>query len=316
MTQAALLRPEDKLDTLRRSCAWVAGQAEHVKIHAGKIPDYARFIFGKYPVITGMDEPHHFSSPDDEETAAYVLALDSVNFGSGYFRETGLEYDKVAGGLKDAFLRGEMNTAEKWRVATAEDCARLFRPTGRAEGLMELFAGHLNETGRIICDEYDGRVLNLLSAAGGSASRLVDIISEWKTFRDVAVYKGRPVPFLKRAQIFAAHLFLTMKGRGGTDFKDMDALAIFADNMVPHVLRHDGILEYSPALSAKIDAGTGIEPQSPEEVEIRACAIHAVELMSKSSGAMAVSFDHILWNRGYEPEIYAGKLHQTKTVWY
>ena len=54
---------------------------------------------------------------------------------------------------------------------------------------------------------------------------------------------------------------------------------MFADNLVPHVLRLDGILRFDPALVARIDREELIVHGSPEEVEIRACAVHAVELL-------------------------------------
>ena len=134
---------------------------------------------------------------------------------------------------------------------------------------------------------------------------LADTVTVWKGFHDVHAYKGRDIPILKRAQILAADMNLVLGG-----FSDIDKLTIFADNMVPHVLRCDGILEYhSDGLVAS---------GSEKEVEIRACAIHVVELMKQQvGGAMtAVNLDHMLWHRGYEPELYNQKPHRTLSVWY
>ena len=78
------------------SCAWVASQAQHVKISHDKIPEYTKFILGQYPVITEMGAKDHYLSKDAGETAAYILALDSINFGSGYFhiaKECGVELE-------------------------------------------------------------------------------------------------------------------------------------------------------------------------------------------------------------------------------
>jgi hypothetical protein len=50
------------------------------------------------------------------------------------------------------------------------------------------------------------------------------------------------------------------------------------------VLRLDGILRFDPTLVARIDAGELIGHGSPEEVEIRACALHAVELLVSARG--------------------------------
>lgn len=307
------------LGALREQCARVAGEAEHVRINEGAVAEYTRFILGKYPIITGHDE-HHLVSADPEETASYVLALDSVNFGSGYFRAAGLEYADIAGGLKNAFLRGEMNAAEKWAAATPEECRKIFGARARSaalDELMSLFSRHLNVTGRLMRERYDGRTMNLLREAGRSVARLVDIMAEWETFSDVARYRGRDIPFLKRAQIFGAHLELT----GVPEFADMDALTCFADNMVPHVLRCDNILAYAPALAARIDGGQELAAGSPEETEIRACSIHAVELMKAAAArdgraVTSPNIDHLLWNRGYEPDIYRRPSHRTRTVWY
>ena len=54
---------------------------------------------------------------------------------------------------------------------------------------------------------------------------------------------------------------------------------MFADNLVPHVLRLDGILVFDPELVGRIERDELIEPDSPEEIEIRAGAVHAVELI-------------------------------------
>ena len=58
------------------------------------------------------------------------------------------------------------------------------------------------------------------------------------------------MPFLKRAQIAAADLCRA----GVAEFADLGELTMFADNLVPHVLRLDGILvrsaSWSPGSSA------------------------------------------------------------------
>jgi hypothetical protein len=57
---------------------------------------------------------------------------------------------------------------------------------------------------------------------------------------------------------------------------------MFADYVVPAVLRHWGILEYSSALAASVDGQSEIAAGSEEEVEIRACTITAVEQLRET----------------------------------
>jgi hypothetical protein len=101
------------------------------------------------------------------------------------------------------------------------------------------------------------------------------------------------------------------------EFADLGRLTLFADNLVPHVLRVDGVLRYDHGLAARIDGEQLLEHDSPEEVEIRACALHAVELMVESRGNTTVQeLDYLLWNRGQEPRYKARPRHRARTTAY
>lgn len=81
----------------------------------------------------------------------------------------------------------------------------------------------------------------------------------------------------KRAQIFAADLWGAFKGQGYGDFNDIESVTMFADYIVPAVLQQLGVLKYSPSLSNVIESNREINSGSEEEIELRACSIHAVE---------------------------------------
>ena len=306
----------------------VSSRANHVTIDQDKIAVYARQMVDKYKLTTAMSAENHLVLDKDPRlTATYVLALDSINFGSGYFEIAKrafveLEYNHIAKSLKNAFMGGLWRDPARWMDATAADFHTILSVRPRAhpelDSLMELFAYHLSESGKRIVAEYRGDVMNLIEASNGSAAKLADIVSSWPTFYDTAFYRGVEVPFFKRAQILAADMVLSLKT---LNFSDMDQLTIFADNMVPHVLHCDGILSYSPDLQKQIDQGEFIDSGSAQEIELRAAAIHAVELMKQSLQEQGRSFtsvnlDHILWHRGYEPAIYAKRSHKTLSVWY
>jgi hypothetical protein len=117
--------------------------------------------------------------------------------------------------------------------------------------------------------------------------------------------------FCKRAQIVPSDLALA----GVAEFEDLDRLTIFADNLVPHVLRCDGVLVYDESLAARIDAGE-ILPLGGSEREIRACAVRACELISQRTGVPERQLDAWLWNRGQAPEYKARPRHRCRTVFY
>ena len=117
--------------------------------------------------------------------------------------------------------------------------------------------------------------------------------------------------FYKRAQIVPANLALA----GVASYPDLDRLTIFADNLVPHVLRCDGILRYDPRLAAHIDAGRQLRP-GPQEAEIRACAVVACEELSARLGVAPRTLDSWLWNRGQGAEYKALPRHRCRCVFY
>src|SRR5262249_6119723 len=148
------------------------------------------------------------------------------------------------------------------------------------------------------------RALDLVEAAGGSAQRLAaELAGGMAMFADVGFYK--------RAQIAANDLQLARVAQ----FNDIDQLTIFADNLVPHVLRFAGLLVYDDELAAHIDAEIPL-PMDRREREIRACALHACELIAAREGIPPRVLDVQLWNHGQTPEIKARPRHRCPTVYY
>jgi hypothetical protein len=182
---------------------------------------------------------------------------------------------------------------------------------------MARFAEAWNQLGRLMLGRYDGEAVNLVEAAGGSAATLVDLLREAPYFDDRRAWRGLDVPFHKRAQITAADLDAALGGTGPGRFDDLDRLTIFADNLVPHVLRVDGVLVLDPALEATIEAGELVPEGSEAEVELRACAVDAVErLVALLPGETSARLDTVLWNRGAGAPYKAVPRHRTRTVAY
>ena len=68
------------------------------------------------------------------------------------------------------------------------------------------------------------------------------------------------------------------------------------------MLRLDGILRFDDALTARIESEQLIAHDSAEEVELRACAVHAVELIvHERPDLTAQQVDHLLWTKGGGP---------------
>ncbi|MEA2301616.1 MAG: hypothetical protein QOE44_2151, partial [Solirubrobacteraceae bacterium] len=53
-----------------------------------------------------------------------------------------------------------------------------------------------------------------------------------------------------------------------------------------------------------------------QEREIRACAVHACELLARRVGVAPRVLDGWLWNRGQAPAYKARPRHRCRCVWY
>jgi hypothetical protein len=296
-------------DEIRAACARVAGAARHVRIEDSAIPDYALTLPAESPPA-----PDLAPGASDEQRAAFGLQLNAVNFGSGWFptlrKPQGLSgFRTVEAGLR---RRGPWTAEELTRVDAAE-AAATFGGQDPGHELMALFARALVELGEHVATAHGGSFLALARCGDGSAVALAEHLATLPTWHDVSPFDGERVPFFKRAQLAAADLHL----QGIASAGDIAALTLFADNLVPHVLRIDGVLEFDPALVARIDAGEPIEHDSREEVEIRACALHAVELLvAAHEGTTATAVDYALWSRGAQPRYKARPRHRARTTAY
>jgi hypothetical protein len=313
------------LDRVREACAFVAGQARLVTIDDAVLERFATRL-GSLPDVE--DGAASLSISDVETTVAYVLTFNTVNFGSGWHPHL-VKLPGRSGAitmmtrLRERFLKEGPLSASELRDLTPRDCAALFgQPlTPPVDELMALFAEALADLGSLLLAEYGGSFTSLVEAAGGSAEKMVELLLSMPLFRDVSSYRGREIPLLKRAQIVPADLALALGGVGLGAFSDLDRLTIFADNLVPHVLRIEGVLLFDPRLVQRIEAGELLEPGGEAEVEIRAVAVEAAErlvsrLRARGHPLPAWKLDHLLWQLGQSPRYKAVPRHRARSTFY
>lgn len=287
------------LAEVRESCRALAQSARHVSVDADSAPSLDQ------APPPSLDPERHYLEGDQASVASYLLTLDTINFGSGWFptlrKRAGCSgYFTVAWALADHFrAHGPWSNAELRALEASDVAAVLGQDTGQS--LMGLYAEALRDLGRFMGERT---ALDLVAEADRSAERLATLLARGMRFFDD---RG----FYKRAQIVPSDLALA----GLAGFDDLDRLTIFADNLVPHVLRVDGVLRYDPGLAAHIDAGRPL-PAGRAEHEIRACALYACELVSERTGIAPRLLDVMLWNRGQAPEYKARPRHRTRSVFY
>jgi hypothetical protein len=310
----------------------VANASRWVSIDKAALNRFCLDLISRDIEIPPWNDRYHFRGTP-RETVTYLLVLDSINFcfwplpGKAkwemqYGEERLSGYYALAAALKRAARSGVPLTEAPYLADLSLDA--LISILGR-KGDLQLLGmrlDNLREVGRVLLAHYGGDATRLVEDARLSAVELARLTARrFSSFRDFAAYGGAPVFFYKRAQIFAADLYGAFEGRAWGEFMDIDALTAFADYKLPQVLRHVGVLHYVPELSERVDNRNLLDAQCPEEVEIRANTIWAVELirrqLSKTGNPLrALEIDWLLWNLGQDDRFRARPYHRTVTLFY
>lgn len=291
-------------DEVRAHAAAVAARARSVRIDRDRLD--ALVLPGEAPE-TGVPRGVEGSQAD---VADHLLAVAAVNFGSGWFptlakrrRPDGRAVSgalTVAWALADRFrAHGPWSPAQLRAMRTEEVAVTLGQRPDHE--LMALYAQALRSLGSFLGER---RALDLVHESGGSAAALARTLAN-----GMALWADRG--FYKRAQLLPSDLARADVAQ----FHDLDELTIFADNLVPHVLRCDGVLVYAPLLAEHVD-GELLLPMGPWEREIRACAVHACTILAPRLGLSEPELDHLLWHRGQTPAYKARPRHRCRTVSY
>ncbi len=320
------------MDEVRKTAKYVSAKSQAVRLDKEALIGFCRKLLQQGIKVPPWDDRYHFCGRG-EETVSYLLVLDSLNFCfwpplghrrweindalgklSGYYA--------LAASLKRAVESGIPITEAEYLAELSLD--QLKQVLG-GQGVLQLLVYRLeslHELGRVLLEDYDGKGHHLVETAQGSAVKLARLLAgKLSSFRDTADYQGYKAFFYKRAQIFAADLYGAFGGKDWGYFTDIEELTAFSDYKLPQVLRQLGILHYSRALAQKVDQKILLEPGGPEEIEIRANTIQAVELIRQEldrvgKALRAFEIDHILWNLGQDRAYKKRPYHRTLTIFY
>jgi len=303
--------------------------AQQVHIDQRAISRFCDALQGQVPPVPAWNTDVHFFD-GSERTLWYILVLDTLNFcfwGDPHWRVQFKTrwvdgYWALAAALTRAFWEGiPLDSAEYLARLSPQDLAYILRGEGEVPLIAERLA-NLRELGTVLLNKFGGRPTQLLASVGWDAVLLAHMMADsFHSFRDKARYQGMTVWFLKRAQILAADIAGCFGFRGLGALRSVTELTAFADYKLPQLLRHWGILVYDEDLSARVDRQELIPPGAPEEVEIRACTIWAVEMIRQELSRWghslpAYQVDWYLWETSQHLPLDTRPHHRTRTVFY
>ena len=318
------------MNKILETTKFVLENSDFVKINHERLAEFSNaFDHGKAEHWLSAT-PFDFSHFSDDEKLHFVIIFNTLSFCYWGEPKWNVEYKQKkhdgAWGMILALGRGIEEGAvlldfDYCSKISKEDFANILR--GNTEiPLLEERWKILREIGTTMVAKYSGKASNLIAEAQGNSQNLVElIVQNFPSFSDTSLYKEKEIYFYKRAQLLVADIYQIFDGKGFGALKNVDQLTACADYKLPQILRKLGILEYATALAEKVDNKTEIPHNSPEEIEMRANTIWAVEFIKeevKKRSPQILSFevnDH-LWLATQEKFDGDKPYHRTRTTAY
>lgn len=329
----------DPLDVLKTT-AYVVEHARSVRINERAIERTADSLVEHRVDPPGWNHDLHFFD-GTPRTVNYLFLLDALNFCFWGKPKWRIEYTPtqssparrggqtqkldgywaLAASLKRAIEKNsDFARVDFFARITPQELADALSGTGEIPLFTERWR-NVRELGVVLKNFWNGDAAPLVECAGRNAPRLAQIIAEnFASFNDVAVYDNREVRIFKRAQILVADLWGAFNGRDWGEFDNIEELTAFADYKLPQILRAWGILRYTPTLAKKVDAQIELGAGSPEEIEIRAGMLWAVEFLREALAKrgrilQSTQVDWILWDASQALKDMK-PYHRVRTIYY
>ncbi|KAJ1891713.1 hypothetical protein LPJ66_006763 [Kickxella alabastrina] len=251
-------------------------------------------------------------------------ASDTVNFGcmSMHISQTQVDAKGLqALSLGDVAQHFGIPLFGKERPMTEGNTAVMVSEASTLRPLAEIILGTLHDTGRRL--EQAGFlsladfVIKVCAERSTAAHLVAKLVTAFPSLRDATEINGEPVYLFKKAQLLAYDIYQRF---GKTDpkfaFPDINDLTLFADNVVPAMLQHHGLITPSHVISVKIESGKDLTLE--EATAMRAASIvvaqEVVDYVNNNTeckftcGDIPVSqatLDNFWWQEGKEPELRA-----------
>ncbi len=312
MARGDMITQPRPVGTLADDCIRLLAKLRHVTVDGRRVEAMAG-RFAAEPASAPMWDHPAFPALAGPDLDAVIWLGSAINF--CHWVEPGQrEWSVEIGGLEaiDAFAafaavhRAVLDGIDIGDARTLGACAQAIVDVGdHSLPLAEKRVAHLREIAALLALEFGGRLENAVAAAGTSAPEHAAFLARtFPSFRDERTYRGVLLRFSTRAQLAAGMLHSARLARGADGLSNTGHLTVRAGYMLPRILRDLGLLDYSPGLTARIEALRRIPASSDEEAEIRIATIAATTTLIRRARAMgseltALEVEHQLWHRAF-----------------
>ncbi|KAF9428334.1 hypothetical protein BGZ94_002769 [Podila epigama] len=296
----------------------------------------------KHSVANGMSFPLRFESLEQEVNI--ISLIDLLNTGHGFRKELHEDSDRgafetIVFGIMSFHISSTATNAEALAKITGWEVGSHFGITMQKDAPSELahvtlskpsvasklagqIQGVLNETGQILkklrFETLGAFVIDAAKKANGSGEVFSKIlVNTFPAFQDAAKIDGHDLYVFKKALLLASSLERRFAASEAIfKFTDIQDSPIFADNVIPTLMTHLGILVLPENLKHTMQEGEATSVE--ESYRLRAAAIdgcrEVVEVANKGhdgqkigsvdfgpNGMRAVDLDVYLWRVAKEP---------------
>lgn len=330
-------RPESA-NPVRSQSRMVVDEAEHVSLNQENVPDFCDFLIDEYEFETAdWDAPVFPSIKENEieDVADYMFVGNALNYcfndmetGDKFAYEfIGTEWSGAFGmwaAMMDYYRDNEELLETRFlKSITVEQVEDIFEPSNGVKlPMIKSRVKNLRSVGQLM-EKFDGSLWNIFedgSVRIYGQNGIVSTLANSESYEDKRTYKGQTVRFDKRAQLAVSMLYGKLIG---TEYEfeitDMKKFTVFADYGIPAGLATHRIIEYDSELSERVQEQDIVQENSPEEVEIRASTVVAVERIQRylknnyNVDATIPVLDYVLWRMRKDADT---NVHLTETTAY
>ena len=309
---------------------FVVDDSVNVTINQNKIAEFVKNFRHGNLLHWLSASPIPYLHLSDEDMLNFLLVFNSTSFcywGNPKWtvQYKGKEYDgswAMVATIMRAIDESKPILDSKYRASISkEDYQRILRGNVEIPLLNERW-GITKAIASVLVEKYNGSFGEFVKNASGNAHELLEMTTnQLAAFEDITSYQGKTIYFYKRAQLLIEDIHQVFAGKKYGRLIGLDDFTACADYKLPQSLRKLGIFSYSKSLEEKIDNLIQLPHGSPEEVEIRANTIWAVEFIKQELqktgekvSSMSIS-DH-LWLMGQKKSSDDKPYHRTLTTAY
>ncbi|MCX8042811.1 MAG: queuosine salvage family protein [Desulfobacterota bacterium] len=330
------------VELVKATTAEVCLHAEDVKINDAAINKFCETFNSDELCNWWSATPFDFSDLTVHEKINLLFVFNSISFcywGEPKWTLTyqGKKYDgtwALLGALRRALDSDKLIiTPTKLKDIDVNTVSYILRGEGQIPLLKER-TSYWKELGEIVTRKFNGNFYNVVYGCA-SASELLDlVIYEFPLFYDSSKkmlpcgnsspkngVREIEVHFHKRAQLLVHDICSFLHQNKIFLLRGEEDLTGCADYKIPQVLRYMGILSFSQRLCDIVDRQVLIPHGSREELEIRACTIQALliitdKLKMNNPTISAMSMNDYFWLMGQSMKKDACPYHRTLTTAY